>query len=148
MLDWFVLLVPLAVLPIILLFAFVGCPLDRSGQATSLPFSWGPGLGNGDVTSIVVTFTASVAEGEGGGSVFKGPTTVTLSGAQLVTGGTVGITFLTLQDYGPVTGICTVTGTVAAGNLPDPLPPKEKLEDEPPPPFHLSRDSSGRFHLT
>jgi len=147
MLDWFVLLVPLAVLPIILLFAFVGCPLDRSGLATSLPFSWGPGLGDGDVTSIVVTFTASVAEGEGGGSVFEGPKSVTLSGAQLVTGDSVGIVFLTLPEYGPVTCNCTVTGTTPAAPGSPPALVKEKLEDEPAPPFHLSRDQAG-FHLT
>ena len=31
MIDWFVLLVPLAVVPVVLVFGFVGCTLDSSG---------------------------------------------------------------------------------------------------------------------
>ena len=31
MIDWFVLLIPLAVVPIVLVFGFVGCTLDSSG---------------------------------------------------------------------------------------------------------------------
>jgi hypothetical protein len=36
MIDWFVLLVPVLLLPIVLLFVFVGCLIDRSGLSRSL----------------------------------------------------------------------------------------------------------------
>jgi hypothetical protein len=37
MIDWFVLLMPFAALPIVLLFVFVGCSLDRSGVPVDIP---------------------------------------------------------------------------------------------------------------
>jgi hypothetical protein len=37
MIDWFVLLMPFAALPIVLLFLFVGCSLDRSGIPEDIP---------------------------------------------------------------------------------------------------------------
>ena len=37
MIDWFVLLMPFAALPIVLLFVFVGCSLDRPGIPEDIP---------------------------------------------------------------------------------------------------------------
>ena len=55
MLDWYMLLAPLLVLPIILLFAFVGCSLEDTGEAEGLAIvlQWKNDLGP-DVSKISV----------------------------------------------------------------------------------------------
>jgi hypothetical protein len=66
MIDWFVLLVPLAALPIVALFGFVGCqliwPVDDYpiGPMLQLP----EGLGQTVVDSIEVTITVTGENGE------------------------------------------------------------------------------------
>jgi|SRR5215813_4082210 len=66
MIDWYILLAPLVVLPIILLFAFVGCvppPLEAVVTTFKLGYdlkkqdSHG-GIANSDIVEIEVTFTA------------------------------------------------------------------------------------------
>jgi hypothetical protein len=64
MMDWIVLLVPLAALPIALLFVFVGCALDTSG--TPLPtvaLLIGAGFET-DIDTVKVTFQYSLSSGE------------------------------------------------------------------------------------
>src|SRR3989304_1471133 len=64
MIDWFVLLSPLILLPVFLLFVFVGCGLNRSGAIENMTFAKlaiGEGLFD-DIEHITVTFDA---HGEG-----------------------------------------------------------------------------------
>jgi len=80
MVDWLVLLVPLAALPIVSLLAFVGCALDRSG----IPFPvvgivMGAGLSTG-VDSVKVEFQYSLLSGESPSDLNL---KLTLQGAQL-----------------------------------------------------------------
>ena len=44
MIDWYVALVPLLLIPVFLLFVFTGCVLDRQGQAPTVMFEYSPGL--------------------------------------------------------------------------------------------------------
>jgi hypothetical protein len=62
MIDWFVVLVPLAALPIILLFAFVGCGLDEQGEGPELTVSlkWGQPLGV--AAGVKLTFMVRLAD--------------------------------------------------------------------------------------
>lgn len=57
MIDWFVLLVPFAVLPLVLMFGFVGCPLDRSGLPGPPRLSIPSGL---NLTLVSMTVTMKV----------------------------------------------------------------------------------------
>ena len=57
--DWLVLATPLVTLPLILLFAFVGCALDREGAGVVLSLHYQSGL-ELDVKTITVTFTYTV----------------------------------------------------------------------------------------
>jgi hypothetical protein len=64
MIDWFVLLVPLAALPMVALFGFVGCQLifgvEDYGPMLQLP----PGLGQTAVDSMEVTITVTGENGK------------------------------------------------------------------------------------
>jgi hypothetical protein len=61
MIDWFVLTLPLAALPVILIFGFVGCVLDRSGAdaAVAPDFIYPAGLDK-KLVSLTVKMTLSV----------------------------------------------------------------------------------------
>ena len=61
MIDWFVLLVPLAALPMVTIFGFVGCHgVDDYGPMLQLP----EGLGQTSVDSIEVTITVTGENGK------------------------------------------------------------------------------------
>jgi hypothetical protein len=63
MIDWLVLLVPLAALPVVLVFVFVGCPLDREGiPGVRLKIPAASSLNA--VTGISATVTVTGAEGD------------------------------------------------------------------------------------
>lgn len=62
MIDWFVLFVPLALLPLFLLLVFVGCGLPRQGTGpTPASLQFGPGS-FANVQSVEVTFTFVLGE--------------------------------------------------------------------------------------
>ncbi len=65
--DWSIALVPLALLPIILIFGFVGCVLDRSGSAedTGPSFIYPP-----DLNLKLVRITVTMKVGANGSSSF------------------------------------------------------------------------------
>jgi hypothetical protein len=58
MIDWFILLVPLSVLPVILIFGFIGCTLDRRGSPPVPALHFPAGL-NLSLNMIEVTMTVS-----------------------------------------------------------------------------------------
>ena len=65
MIDWFVMLAPLAALPIVLLFVFVGCGLQTTGEpgailSVSLNFSPSEMVDAPNVTNMVVQGKASI----------------------------------------------------------------------------------------
>ena len=64
MIDWFVLLVPFAVLPLVLIFGFVGCVLDTEGTGVVPKFIYPPGLPSpiGSVLILKVDMTVTGAE--------------------------------------------------------------------------------------
>jgi hypothetical protein len=63
MIDWFVLLMPFAALPIVLLFVFVGCGLDRSGIPSNifflLPEDYDYALAAVDLIEATITVTGA-----------------------------------------------------------------------------------------
>jgi hypothetical protein len=65
MIDWFVLLVPFAVLPLVLIFGFAGCVLDTEGIPSAPNFSYPPALPVpvGSVMTLAVTMTVTGADG-------------------------------------------------------------------------------------
>jgi hypothetical protein len=80
MVDWFVLLVPLAALPIVLLFVFIGCSLDRSGiPLPVVGIVMGAGLSTG-VDNVKVEFQYSLLSKESPSDLNL---KLTLQGAQL-----------------------------------------------------------------
>jgi hypothetical protein len=62
MIDWFVVLTPLMLLPIVLIFGFVGCILNRYGTRYIPIFQFQGGLGSpsGPLVSLRVTLTLTV----------------------------------------------------------------------------------------
>jgi hypothetical protein len=61
MIDGFVLLAPLILLPIILLFVFIGCTLDTTGAQVAVRLVYGPGFET-DIESIEVKFEFNPVE--------------------------------------------------------------------------------------
>jgi hypothetical protein len=138
MIDGFVLLAPLILLPIILLFVFVGCPLDSEGtQYMPVHLVYGPGFETNE--SIEVTFQFRLPSGD---EPLDRRKTETINKQDIDPNGG-GITawgvMYTLDD-GKVECKCTIE--TSQGNfVPVPLEtcPKEKGEDFERR-FNLSRD--------
>ena len=65
MIDWFVLLVPFAVLPLVLIFGFVGCTLNTEGTGAVPRFIYPPGLPSpiGSLLTLAATMTVTGAFG-------------------------------------------------------------------------------------
>ena len=83
MMDWFVLLVPLAALPIALLFVFVGCALDTSGVPLPTVALLIEAGFETDIDTVKVTFQYSLSSGESPSNLTA---IQTLSGPNLVEG--------------------------------------------------------------
>lgn len=166
MMDWFVLLIPLALLPILLLFVFVGCELDRSGTGDSpIKFQYDPGLheaSNSDpgLGSIEWKYKLELEIdpewggpgiiGDTPGGTFVGPFVRSADNSTAILAkGETHLYFIQFASYGWVTCTCTV---ITKGNPPfdnqtetfelDDVK-KKKNEDESGPAFQLSRDGSG-----
>jgi hypothetical protein len=161
MIDWSVLLIPIALLPVVLLFAFVGCRLDKSGANPDAPISFtypagltapsGPGPALQSIAwqyTLDLTFDPDFGEG----IIGSPPTTVGPfkrepgTSAAIASAGETHQHFVQLRTYGDVICTCTVvtapnppfddtTKTITRGPL-----AKEKIEDEPGPAFQLTRD--------
>jgi hypothetical protein len=151
MIDWFVLLIPLVLLPILVLFVFVGCPLDRSGNRSApIRFSY---VGDySDVQSIEATFTFTPSKTEG--SEFPHSVgVIPLTGDQVKPGGDTDLPdgTLFLPDIGTLKCSCTITKKLSQpGEQPikEDSPDKDKDEDEDPPSFTLVRDGAAfAFHV-
>jgi hypothetical protein len=148
MIDWFVVLIPLALLPIVLLLGFLGCPLDRDGQGTPVTFSYPPVL-NDDVQRFEAVFDVSDLKNEDGdpamadvppiSRVDQGTPPLLAAGEEQTVAGFVG-----LGSHGWINCTCTLT-LQPADDLSDPveLGPmswrKYKNEDEDIQGFRLSR---------
>ena len=162
MIDWFVVLLPIILLPIVLLFAFVGCVLDREGKfpGGSVRFTYPANMANPDsdnpgLGSIQWTYTLDLdSDFEFGVGQIGGPTTAGpferggTSGTGIAPAGETHSHPVHLETFGQVTCHCTLVTS--------PNPPfdnqtttinrtavKPKQEDETGPPFTLSRDASG-----
>ena len=92
MIDWFVLLVPFAALPLVVLFGFVGCQaiwgVDDYGPMLQLP----EGLGQTAVESMEVTITVTGENGESSSD------TQNLDKAQLLAAKSFILFFIPLDD--------------------------------------------------
>ncbi len=145
MIDWFVLLVPLMVLPIVLLLVFVGCVLDRMGgkePSGTVTFTYAPGLTSEPpnlpkAQSFVVTWSGSL-----GGSLNPiqrgGDSDMAIDNAgETITAGDVGA-----DSDGGVMCICNIVASVPPDD-PAPLPAiassTEKAEGVDAPSFTLVR---------
>ncbi len=126
MVDWFVLLIPLVLLPIILLFGYVGCVLDRAGGASPIDLRF-----PGTIFGTVSTINVSLKVDEEGSTTLSSPknTPVTAASANPAYVGSAGINIA-----GTVTCSCSFT--------PPGAPPvslsKPKIECEPSPQFELT----------
>jgi hypothetical protein len=140
MIDWFIVLIPLALLPVFLLFVFVGCPLDREGLATPVGFGYEGGLG-----TDVQRFDAAVSGPE------SLPPLVTLTRIEqgtppLQAAGEEGLTlgFVGIDSEGDVTCTCTITlkpvDEFTAPEVRHPNKSKHKMKEEDAPSFRLERD--------
>ncbi len=155
MIDLFVILIPLVLLPILLLFVFVGCDivtgLDEFTVSAPIFFSYDGGLDSGndpasDLQSFLVEFWfQDEFQDELIGQVQRinyefqepnDPTRIIETGHDNIPGAWIG-----LPKDGYI--ICTLYGTLQSDqDLPsDPDPTKKKKEkDENPPSFKLERD--------
>ena len=68
MTEWLVLLTPLALLPVVLLFGFVGCAVEGSGLAQEIAFRYGPGLDTLPVEKLRIAITILNPESIGSGN--------------------------------------------------------------------------------
>jgi hypothetical protein len=148
MIDWFVLLVPFAVLPVVLILGFVGCFLDVEGIPDAPSFTYPSGLPTmptGNVVKLVVTMTVT---GEDGAS---GSETATRSALEInnANGETIKFPSIVLeaidaQEEG--SAVCTVILTIG-GNPDTTLPALSTTHDNPTADFTLSGTAPG-FTLT
>ena len=144
MVDWFVLLTPLVLLPIILLLVFLGCTLDRKGKAVPVVFTY-----EGQLGTDVERFDAQCTAGFG---VFNLMTRIEEGTPQLlaagddITAGTVPI-----DSEGDISCTCTVVkkavGMDPAETVTVSSPAKSKIEDEDPPSFRLERGGEDGFRI-
>lgn len=164
MIDWFVVLIPLLLVPIFALFVFVGCVLDREGKAPGSPitFSYPAGLdspsGNAPgLSSIVWQYNMDLdsdlewgGPGQIGGPTSAGPFERGAGAGQAIDGnGETHSHMAYIESEGPVTCSCTL---VTKANPPfdnqtntinlNPVT-KQKIEDETGPGFVLSRSGTG-----
>ena len=157
MIDWFVLLTPLVLLPIFLLLVFVGCAavtgLDDFSVTSYTAFGYVKGLKD-KVNSIVWSFEVvlepgGIVTGTIGGGPSPPPTTYSLTSGQIddVNGGEIPDGYINIESEGSVTCHCTVTKAGASSSEPELTLTKDKYEDEPPPTFTLALDGSGNFIL-
>lgn len=148
MIDWFVLLTPLALLPVFLLFVFIGCVLDPSGTKdpnaplyidSPIYFKYGPevvaqGVVSLDISVQLVGFEPGV----------ENPPPVYLDSFEseetiLIIG------MIPLSSEGSVTCLCDVS----MGFVPNTCSKvHEKIEDEPLQTFELVWDSGTGWTLS
>ncbi len=157
MIDWFVLLTPLVLLPILLLFVFIGCRLDTAGAIPPsgvVEFSYQPGLGlefpnKPKVVSFVVTWegplAGSLASISRGGE--SAPAINNDAGEMFLQAGDVGV-----ESEGVITCKCAVTyiadplaGDETSENFSS---AKEKVADVSAPRFELVRDGGISFAVS
>jgi hypothetical protein len=161
MIDWYIVLVPLVLLPIFLLFVFTGCVLDREGLLpTGIKFEYSPGLNLNSESSpglerieweynLKLDRDPDFGEGIIGsspGGEDVGP--FVLEGTAIKAEGGTNQYDISIETYGPITCKCTVvTKPNPSSNEPSQTivlaqAVKNKIEDETPPKFQLSRDGT------
>jgi hypothetical protein len=135
MIDWFVLMLPLAALPVILIFGFLGCVLDRSGSGAAVApdFIYPPGLEE-TLVSLTVKMTLSI----NGDSQSDSRLLTAVSGDLKPAGERLNFTNLfidksSLGQIGPafdVTCVCTIVVVNQSGSTNVPVTPHPNLGDE------------------
>ncbi len=168
MFDWSYLLIPVVLLPVIFLFAFTGCVLDREGRLALMHFNYDGGLHqtSGDAPALdsiewrfvkVLKIDPGYNTGTIGGPndpQIDGPharggdsgTAINATGESVSAG-------LDSRSYGDITCECTVVTAANPPFAPESqtivLPPvtRHKAEDEAGPTFHLARNGNN-FQLT
>jgi hypothetical protein len=143
MIDVFVVLVPLAVLPIVLLFGFVGCSVPDFWIG-SIALQWGAGF-NGDIKSLEVTFQYLPNNGESSSSYIVSATLTDMELTSFFGGQSIdktGVLHLSSVPNGTLTCNCVITQTVTAQttavNDSQPMEPNTWT-----PAFILSRNGTG-----
>ena len=162
MIDWYVVLVPLALLPIFLLFVFTGCVLDREGLLPiGIQFEYSSGLPLNSESApglerieweynLKLERDPDFGEGVIGsppGGEDVGP--FVLEGTAIKEEGDTHQYDISIESYGPITCSCTIV-TKPNPSTSEPSQTivlaqvvKNKIEDERPPTFQLSRDGTG-----
>jgi len=135
MIDWFVLLIPLVLLPIFLLFVFVGCGLERMGRwtgdgisnTTTVDFHYVEGVKDA-VLQIDIEFKF---DGNLLGAVIMEQDDFSADGGHMPAGD------ILLTSEGEITceGKVTMVGDLAGADVS--VEPKQKKKDEPAPSFTL-----------
>ena len=146
MIDWFVLLIPLVLLPIFLLFVFVGCHtiLGLDEFLEPIYFSYDGGLSGEDDNSDIQAFRMEIwFEGkvigtmERSNPIFPSPDDPPKIEEDGETD--LGVAAIGLDKEGDIE--CTVNGTLQSGEPFAEVKHKEnKIEDQIPPKFRLARD--------
>lgn len=164
MIDWTVLLIPLALLPIVSLLTFVGCALDREGKLTFTKFTYQDGLNFHSsnfpgVDSLEWEYSLDLevdAEWGGPGIIGSaGPETVgpfqrgTDDSDPIGPQGETHQHAINSDTHGTITVKCTVLTRESPSFEPTTYvlsTPKEKISGEPGPEFQLVRNG-GLFSL-
>jgi hypothetical protein len=153
MIDWFVLLVPLAVLPVFLIFGFVGCVLDTEGIPAAPGFTYPAGLPVpiGSVLKLKVKMEVTGEDGDSKSEQQnRSPEGIIIK----PTGETIEFPSIDLEEIDAEeegTASCTVTLTIS-GNPDTTLPPLSASHNNPTADFTLSvtgfGNKAGDFTLT
>jgi hypothetical protein len=148
MIDWFVLFAAaLALVPIVLLFAFVGCVLDREGKlGPPINLTYQMGLEEIDTIEASLLF---VLDNDGKSVPQPPPVTITNVNAA---GDTVALGNAPFESTGTVTCTCVLTTKTEPPFDAEPVIASAfktvaKAEDEPVAEFKLFRDGTGGFEI-
>jgi len=146
MIDWFVIIIPLALIPIFLLFAFVGCVLDREGKWTPSP----PPL----QTTVYFAYEAGVKDNIGYANIRFGVDDPNNTGLEPpenlelqqddfdANGGQKEAGDIPLDSEGEITCFATVKHLSATLPNPEISQTKDKEKDEVAPTFTLKPDGN------
>ncbi len=154
MIDWFVLLIPLVLLPIFLLFVFVGCVLDKDGKGppgpisndTTIHFVYEPGLDT-DVHTILIKFTLGPEAQTSGATA---PDKIVLSEDDVLPlGDSIPAGDIPLDSFGRFTcsGIIVQIKNESDNEVHTEAVSAYKAANEIGPTFTLKRDGSGGFDI-
>lgn len=142
MIDWFVILIPLALLPIFLLFVFVGCVLTREGQRSAVLFTYENGLT--ELKKLDVHWSLSI-ESEEGESEFIALDEIHLEQPALSSTQTIDVGGISLGSNGILH--CQWKVTKSDDSTLEGTKAKNKEEDETSPAFSLQKGGPDGYRV-